>query len=136
MFAVAPALLARDPRIPTEPLPFISRPKPAAPDVGEHPTAHGPFGQGVTQLDPVPAPQVTETVFVSPLLTRASVINGIANIAIRGGTISATPPLGAAAVTAVAQDTAAKRFPHNGVVDQAMSLNLVSLFRGSALGDF
>ena len=73
---------------------------------------------------------------VSPLVTRASVINGVANIMVKGGTVAARPTLGSEAVDAMVADTAAKRFPHGGVIDQAMSLNLVSLFRGSALGDF
>lgn len=136
MAAISPALLAHDPPIPVRPLPFTSRPQPVAPGVAEHPSAIGPFGHGVINTGPSPAPQVIQVAVVSPLVTRASVINGIANIEIRGGTVASTVTLGAGAVNAMAHDTAAKRLPHNGVIDQAMSLNLVSLFASSALGAF
>src|SRR5207302_3379082 len=104
--------------------------------VPEHPSAQGPFGHGNTMVGAIIGPQVTQVAVVSPLVTRASVISGIANIGFSGGGMVSYPVLGSNAVGAIVHDTAAKRLPHNGVIDQAMQLNLVSLFAGSDLGAF
>jgi len=117
-------------------LAFISRPEPITPEVPEHPSANGPFGPSNPRIGAIVGPQITQVAVVSPLLTRASIISGIANIGFTGGGVVSYPVLGSNAVGAVVHDTAAKRLPHNGVVDHAMQLNLVSLFAGSDLGAF
>ena|SRR5579862_1579355 len=109
-------------------LAVASRPALQPAEVVDHPVAAGPFGSGRAPTGPISGPPVTEVAVISPLVTEVHVIAGVASFRTGRGGIVPLPPMGENAAVAIAGDTAAKRFQHSGVIDQALRLNLLSLF--------
>ena len=125
---MAPILPVKYAPITKHPVAAPTAPAPVTPSQPEHPLSQGPFGAGsATPTGPIAGPPLTAVAVARPAVTVVKIVAGIASFRIGGGTVVVLPLIGSGAVQAMVRDTALKRLPHNGVIDQAMALNLVSL---------